>query len=78
MLKQGKTWFTLEHNDRNPNITNDCAIFSLYFRTMARSLNSRCGFKQGFFTCDVPVDIVEQENIDLGRDGQTMIAPDIH
>ena len=25
MLKQGKTWFTLEHNDRNPNTTNDCA-----------------------------------------------------
>ena len=30
-----------------------------YFRTMARSLNSRCDFKQGFFTCDLPVDVVE-------------------
>ena len=26
---------------------------------MARSLNSRCDFKQGFFTCDLPVDTVE-------------------
>ena len=25
MLKQGKTWFTLEHNDRNPNIANNSA-----------------------------------------------------
>ena len=23
------------------------------------SLNSRCNFKQGFFTCDLPVDVVE-------------------
>ena len=22
MLKQGKTWFTLDHNDRSPNIAN--------------------------------------------------------
>ena len=22
MLKQGKTWFTVDHNDRNPSITN--------------------------------------------------------
>ena len=26
---------------------------------MARSLNSRCYFKQGFFTCDLPVDTVQ-------------------
>ena len=25
MLKQGKTWFTLDHNDRNPGIVNTCA-----------------------------------------------------
>ena len=25
MLKQGKTWFTLEYNDRNPNIANNSA-----------------------------------------------------
>ena len=25
MLKQEKTWFTLEHNDRNPNIANNSA-----------------------------------------------------
>ena len=25
MLKQGKTWFTLEHDDRNPNIANNSA-----------------------------------------------------
>ena len=24
MLKQGKTWFALEHNDRNPNTSNNC------------------------------------------------------
>ena len=26
---------------------------------MTRSLNSRCNFKQGFFMCDLPVDMVE-------------------
>ena len=25
MLKQEKTWFTLEHHDRNPNIANSSA-----------------------------------------------------
>ena len=25
MLKQGKTWFTVDHNDRNPSTTNSCA-----------------------------------------------------
>ena len=25
MLKQGKTWFTLDHNDRNPSLTNNYA-----------------------------------------------------
>ena len=25
MLKQGKTWFTIEHDDRNPNIANNIA-----------------------------------------------------
>ena len=25
MLKQGKTWFTLDHNDRNPCIANSHA-----------------------------------------------------
>ena len=25
MLKQGKTWFTVDHNDRNPSIANSCA-----------------------------------------------------
>ena len=25
---------------------------------MARSLNSRCGFENGFFTCDLPEDVV--------------------
>ena len=25
MLKQGKTWFTVNHNDRNPSIANYCA-----------------------------------------------------
>ena len=26
---------------------------------IARCLNSRCNFKQGFFTCDLPVDTVQ-------------------
>ena len=26
---------------------------------MARSLKSHCDFKEGFFTCDLPVDTVE-------------------
>ena len=25
MLKQGKTWFTIEHDDRDPNIANNSA-----------------------------------------------------
>ena len=25
MLKQGKTWFTVDYNDRNPSIANSCA-----------------------------------------------------
>ena len=25
MLKQGKTWFTVDHNDRNPSLANSCA-----------------------------------------------------
>ena len=25
MLKQGKTWFTVDHNDRNPSIATSCA-----------------------------------------------------
>ena len=25
MLKQGKTWFTVDHNDRNPRTSNSCA-----------------------------------------------------
>ena len=30
-----------------------------YSRMMARSLNSRCDFRQGFFTHDMPVDTVQ-------------------
>ena len=26
---------------------------------MARSLNAHCNFKEGFFTCDLPMDVVE-------------------
>ena len=26
---------------------------------MARSLNLHCGFKEGFFLCDLPVDVLE-------------------
>ena len=29
------------------------------FRKMARSLNSHCDFKEGFFTCNLPIDTVE-------------------
>ena len=36
---------------------NNLYVFN--FRKMARSLNSHCDFKEGFFTCDLPVDMVE-------------------
>ena len=31
----------------------------IFEKKMARSLNSHCNFKEGFFTCDLPVDVVE-------------------
>ena len=33
-----------------------CFIYTL--ENMARSLNSRCDFKNGFFTCDLPEDAI--------------------
>ena len=33
-----------------------CSIYIL--ENMARSLNSRCNFKNGFFTCDLPEDTI--------------------
>ena len=36
-----------------------CVFLIFNFRTMARSLNLCCNFKQGFFTCNLPIDAVE-------------------
>ena len=36
-----------------------CFSPCLFFRTMARSLNSQCDFWDGFFSCDLPVDTVQ-------------------
>ena len=74
MLKQGKTWFTVDHNDRNPSTTNSCAqvllvlpkqnvitcvFFPFFFRTIARCLNTKCDFKHGFLSGDLPVDTIQ-------------------
>ena len=72
MLKQGKTWFSLVPEPRNLSIANDnnknsqnktfrqdaIILYSIFLENMARSLNSRCDFKNGFFTCDLPGDAV--------------------
>ena len=36
-------------------------MFSLpvFFRAMARSHNTKCDFKHGFFSCDLPVDAIQ-------------------
>ena len=33
-------------------------LYSIFLDNLARSLNSRCDFKNGFFTCDLPEDAV--------------------
>ena len=33
-------------------------LYSIFLDNMARSLNSRCDFKNGFFTCDLPEDTI--------------------
>ena len=33
-------------------------MFNIFLENMARSLNSRCDFKNGFFTCDLPEDAI--------------------
>ena len=33
--------------------------FPFLFRIMARSLNTKCDFKHGFFSCDLPVDSIQ-------------------
>ena len=35
------------------------SLYAFNFRKMANSLNSCCNFKEGFFTCHLPVDVVE-------------------
>ena len=30
-----------------------------FYRTLARSLNSRCNFQDGYFSCNLPVDTVQ-------------------
>ena len=71
MLKQGKTWFSLVLEPRNLSIANNnnqnflgikqtgCNNIIFYILdNMARSLNSRCDFENGFFTCDLPEDTI--------------------
>ena len=33
--------------------------FPLLFRIMARSLHTKCDFKHGFFSCDLPVNAIQ-------------------
>ena len=40
-------------------IKQDVMTYIFNFRKIARSLNSNCDFKEGFFICDLPVDAVE-------------------
>ena len=64
MLKQGKTWFSLVLEPRNLSIANEnirqdaIILFSIFKITMARLLNSRCDFKNRFFTCGLPEDVI--------------------
>ena len=44
---------------QNKTVRQDAIIlYSIFLDNMARSLNSRCDFKNGFFTCDLPEDAV--------------------
>ena len=70
MLKQGKTWFSLVQNLEisallmtiikilSARLLNRMQLYSTFLENMARSLNSRCDFKNGFFTCDHPEDAI--------------------
>ena len=33
-------------------------LYSIFLDNMARSLNSRCDFENGFFTCDLPEEAI--------------------
>ena len=60
MLKQGKTWFTVDHTTITAKAEcNNLCFLSLFFKTVARCLNTKCDFKHGFFTCDLLVDIIQ-------------------
>ena len=49
----------IENFFRNKEIRQDAIILLFYILdNMARSLNSRCDFENGFFTCDLPEDAV--------------------
>ena len=43
---------------------------------MARSLNSHCDFKEGFFTCDLPIDAIELVLKVKTRKGKHMLKED--
>ena len=50
---------TIIENSLNKEIRQDAIILSSIFQIMmARSLNSRCDFENGFFTCDLPEDAI--------------------
>ena len=43
---------------------------------MARMLNSGCDFTEGFFTCDIPVDVIEFVLKIKTRQGKHMLKED--
>ena len=50
---------TIIENSLNEEIRQDAVILLFIFEiTMARLLNSRCDFENGFFTCDLPEDAI--------------------
>ena len=50
---------TIIENSLNKEIRQDAIILPfIFYITMARLLNSRCDFENGFFTCDLPEDTI--------------------
>ena len=50
---------TIIKYSQNKTFRQDAIILcSIFLENMARSLNSRCDFENGFFTCDIPEDTV--------------------
>ena len=51
-----------------------CVFFPpFHFRIMSRSLNTKCNFKIGFFSCDLPVDAIQVDvHVDTKRGKHTL------